>query len=98
MDKAFQCPKQEIKYRINFHTFQFPDPGTSTQLGCAEASSHFCNKMIISPIHTLCQFRPNSVKCLSMCLNPVLFKEASKHTLNYDILKSMGLRYALCQA
>lgn len=41
---------------------------------------------------TLWQFRPNSVKWLSMSLNPALFKEASKHTLSYDVLKSMGLR------
>lgn len=48
-----------------------------------------------SPTYTLCQLRPNSVRCLSMCLNPDLFKEVSKHNLNYDVLKSMGLRYGL---
>lgn len=30
-----------------------------------------------------------------MRLNPDLFKEVSKHNLNYDVLKSMGLGYGL---
>lgn len=69
------------------------DPGTSTELCWAEVSSYICSKMIhyVNTIHTLCQFRLNSVKCLSICLNPVLFKEASKHILNYDVLKPAGL-------
>lgn len=57
MDKIFQYHLQKPDHRMNSFTFQFSDQGASTQFGCSAVTSNFSDKITISPVQTLCQFR-----------------------------------------
>lgn len=94
--KLFSIIYKKTEHRMNFRVFQFSDLGASTQLGCTAVTSNFNDKITTSPLQTLCQFRLSFSIVLKNLCNTVLFKETSRCTLNYNVLKSIWLRNGHC--